>query len=529
MGLFGYLAGQYDPNRDEQQLAYQPDAAPAPQPDNPWNPNNPAPPVGNGGGDLPVYTSGNKFPPGQGQWTMPSDWIPWPELPNRSGPGQFGQPIPGTGDPFGEWLKSSQTNAGQMPGGQSGGGQISEAPYDPSKYATFTMNGLSGGFAKPPKTYEEAGGYDQYIRAWQDFYNNARQSAGLGDTWSPDDIEKLKPFFDQMGVKYQAKPGEKWSSRIYIPDGKGGLIQVDTRGGQGQNGWVNYGHTDQSGSIASGGSGLRPGSIGVGGGGSAPAFGQPSRGNAPGINAAGMQGAIPAGPGGGGIGAPGVMGNAPIGPAGDGSAGVRGQAPIGPGGDGAAGVRAGGGGGAMGGSLQDFLNSNGLSGGGGFDKWGGRADNLYDILMKRAGQSLQIDRNDPIIRNQSDAYSAAQTRAMRDYLNAQAERSGPFANQTAERRSAAEKVGQSTSAFEAQLMGNELTARRAEITDALHSMGSLLTTEQQLYLTQQLGMIDAALRHLQINNQNNQFYDQLGFNAEDRSTYWDLVRRGILG
>jgi hypothetical protein len=330
--------------------------------------------------------------------------------------------------------------------GTTGQNSIGNTTFDPAKHVDAIINGLSGFISKPPSTYDEAGGYDQYISKWREFYENLRKMFGLGDTWSQDDIDKFRPIFEKLGIKFQAKPGEKWSSRIYIPDGKGGFIQIDTRGGQGQSGWVNYGHTEQSGAFGGGGGGRAPSGPPAGGGG-----------------------------GGAGTGLPG------------------------------------GGGGA------------GLTG-----PWADRANDLFKTLQDRANQSLQINRMDPIIRNQSDAFAAMQTRAMRDALNAEAERAGPFANMRAERRSAGEKVGQATSAFEAQLMGTELTARRAEIAQALQMQGSLLTTEQQLELTRELGLIDAALRQLSISNQNNQFFANLGFQAEDRASVFDLIRRGLI-
>jgi hypothetical protein len=91
-----------------------------------------------------------------------------------------------------------------------------------------------------------------------------------------------------------------------------------------------------------------------------------------------------------------------------------------------------------------------------------------------------------------------------------------------------EHAAQATGGMQAQLMSNELTARRQEIAQALQQMGGLLTGEQQLALQQELGYLDASLRHLQISNQNNQFLDQLGLNATDRAAYWDALRSGLI-
>ena len=143
-------------------------------------------------------------------------------------------------------------------------------------------------------------------------------------------------------------------------------------------------------------------------------------------------------------------------------------------------------------------------------QWGQRANSLYDLLMQRAGQSLNIDRNDPIIRNQSDNYAAMQERAMRNYLGNVAEQSGPNANISAERRSAAEKQAQATSGFEAQLMGNELGARRGEIAQALSGAQGFLTNQQQMALQELLGQLGLAQQAYQFDQGQQYAYSPFG-------------------
>ena len=128
-----------------------------------------------------------------------------------------------------------------------------------------------------------------------------------------------------------------------------------------------------------------------------------------------------------------------------------------------------------------------------------KGDALYGQLSARAGQSLNIDRNDPIIRAQSDAFSAQQERSRRQYLNAAAERGGQFANLQGERRMTAENAGQATGGFEAQLMGRELTSRRDEIQQALNGMQGQLTADQQLQLQKQLGLLNNAIQQQAVN------------------------------
>lgn len=139
---------------------------------------------------------------------------------------------------------------------------------------------------------------------------------------------------------------------------------------------------------------------------------------------------------------------------------------------------------------------NGGGGGGGGGNWmgttPGQGTDLYNILLKRAQQGLAIDRNDPIIRNQADAYNAMQDRNRTKYLQETAERGGVNANISAEQRSSAETVGQNEAGFEASLMGRELASRRQEIESALSGMQGLLTAEQQMQLTKELADLQRA-------------------------------------
>lgn len=196
-----------------------------------------------------------------------------------------------------------------------------------------------------------------------------------------------------------------------------------------------------------------------------------------------------------------------------------------------------------------------------------RLNGLFDMLMRRAQQGTQIDRNNPVIRAQADAFSANEERSRRNYLADLAEKSGPNANLRNEARLTAEKVGQSTGSFEGELMGRELQARRGEISEALNSMQGLLTEEQRLALTNELHRLDDATRRYGIKTQDKQYYaglgqqdkhfnkdlgfrrysfdqdlgyrnraldqndnqfrDRLGFDYSDRSNYWDSLYRGF--
>lgn len=153
---------------------------------------------------------------------------------------------------------------------------------------------------------------------------------------------------------------------------------------------------------------------------------------------------------------------------------------------------------------------------------------LWEMLMKRAQQSLNIDSKDPIIANQTNAYRAEQQRGVRNQLDQLAEAGGPEANLSMEQRMGNQQVAQSTGSLESQLMSQELAARRGEITQALTEMGSFLTDEQRMSLQRELALLDNGLRQQQITNQNNQFRDQLGLNVTDRANYWDSIRQGLI-
>ena len=66
-------------------------------------------------------------------------------------------------------------------------------------------------------------------------------------------------------------------------------------------------------------------------------------------------------------------------------------------------------------------------------------------------------------------------------------------------------MGQRTGTFEAELVGRELTARRAEIQQALTSMQGMLTTDQQMSLQRELALMDDAIKRLQLQQNGEQF------------------------
>lgn len=137
---------------------------------------------------------------------------------------------------------------------------------------------------------------------------------------------------------------------------------------------------------------------------------------------------------------------------------------------------------------------------------------LVSQLQQRAQQGLNIDPNtDPVIRAQADAFAAQQERARRNYISDVAESQGPLANIRGEERMAAERMGSATGAFEADLVGRELTARRAEISDALNSLQGLLTTQQEMNLRKELALMDDAINRMKLQQDQAQFNADLGY------------------
>jgi hypothetical protein len=111
----------------------------------------------------------------------------------------------------------------------------------------------------------------------------------------------------------------------------------------------------------------------------------------------------------------------------------------------------------------------------------------------------------------------------------------------AENRAAGEAVGQNTSAFQAKLVGDEVTARRAEIAQALNLQAGQLSTEEASRLKQE----DQALQARQQDIQNSQFgagfglasqqqnwmqaFQDRGWDADQAQRAWDDTYRMLFG
>ncbi len=137
---------------------------------------------------------------------------------------------------------------------------------------------------------------------------------------------------------------------------------------------------------------------------------------------------------------------------------------------------------------------------------------LIEQLLGRAKQQLTGNPDtDAVIRAQSDAYAANEERSRREYLADTAEEVGPLGNIRGETRLSAERVGQRTGAYEADLRGRDVTARRTEVADALQMLTGLITVEEEMELRKELAQMDDEIKRLGLKQDNSQFNADLGY------------------
>jgi hypothetical protein len=115
-------------------------------------------------------------------------------------------------------------------------------------------------------------------------------------------------------------------------------------------------------------------------------------------------------------------------------------------------------------------------------------------------QPETVDPNAPQIRQQADAYAANIERQRRNAVDAEAERSGPYATGALQGFDlmSRERAGQATGQFEAELIGRELQTKRDQITHALDSMANTLTNDQRAALERERMRMEAELQKLGI-------------------------------
>lgn len=127
----------------------------------------------------------------------------------------------------------------------------------------------------------------------------------------------------------------------------------------------------------------------------------------------------------------------------------------------------------------------------GYTPWAPNERNnaLYNMLMGRAQEGLDVSAKDPVIANQVNAFGAEQDRSARNYMRQQAEAGGPQSNMSMEGRMASEKAGQATGQLQSQLMQNERNARRQEIQAAISQLGGMLSQDQMMALQKELAYL----------------------------------------
>ncbi len=158
----------------------------------------------------------------------------------------------------------------------------------------------------------------------------------------------------------------------------------------------------------------------------------------------------------------------------------------------------------------------------------GQSDQLYSLLMERAQQGTAVSRDNPNVRNQVDPVVAQQERANRNTLDDIAEKAGPLANLTGERRMMGERTGQFAGALESEVIGREIAAKRDEIAQALSLWGSRLSDEQRMALQRELAYLEDAARTADRGLQregllqgNDQFLRELALRESDQNNAWD--------
>lgn len=134
---------------------------------------------------------------------------------------------------------------------------------------------------------------------------------------------------------------------------------------------------------------------------------------------------------------------------------------------------------------------------------------IMDLLARG---TTPVSPDDPTIKSTVDAANVQGQRANQVNRAALAERAAaeglPTSSFDTSIASANEQLGENLGGLQAQLMTQELQNRRQDVVNAL----SFATGQDQQALQLQLAQIDEALQQQSLTQQNQQFYDTLGFN-----------------
>lgn len=149
---------------------------------------------------------------------------------------------------------------------------------------------------------------------------------------------------------------------------------------------------------------------------------------------------------------------------------------------------------------------------------------LFNTLMGIANESQVVDPNDPIIKAQTNAVSAQQQQGARNAQSQLAAGSaGTYDPIGAQTRSLQETATNNTSAFQANVMANELAARRTQIQNALSGAAGLLTAEQQMSLQEELTKLQQAQQLLEFQQGQTQQESQFARNLEQGAYEFDTT------
>jgi hypothetical protein len=162
----------------------------------------------------------------------------------------------------------------------------------------------------------------------------------------------------------------------------------------------------------------------------------------------------------------------------------------------------------------------------------GTQDVARNSYLAMATQSRVPAANDPIVRRQADAYAAQEERARRSSQADAAEALGPYATGAVRGadRMLTERAGARAGQFEADLVGREVNARRAEIMAALQGLSGFISEDQRQALQRELSRLSADLETGRLGQQDRQFSDQLGYQiGRDEADYNRDIIRLLLG
>lgn len=188
--------------------------------------------------------------------------------------------------------------------------------------------------------------------------------------------------------------------------------------------------------------------------------------------------------------------------------------------------------GTMNGMLDPHNQGDGHDSGGDESGMGGGSVNEAIQRLLARGEA-PVNADDANIAGPTNAYRAQVDTAQRrsramlaerataEGLNSGGEGSGYFDSAL---QGQMEQGGKDTASFQANLMINEIQARRQDVVNALQ----FAQGEEKMALEKQLAMMDDEIRRLSLSQQNSQFYDTMGYNMNRDQNDMDLQMLRLL-